>query len=92
MNSACRKRRSERAGELFQSFSIHSLPWLVFQDEKDSSLQVQTNRQKNRVYYNGSKKYVQPERLYSEGNKFSKKVMVYAVITWKIVSQPFFIG
>ena len=30
--------------------------------------------------------------LYSEGNKFSKKVMVFAVITWKRVSQPSFIG
>ena len=35
---------------------------------------------------------MQPERLYSEGNKFLKKVMVSAVITWKGVSQPFFIG
>ena len=35
---------------------------------------------------------MQPERLYSKGNKFSKKVMVSAVITWKGVSQPFFIG
>ena len=92
MNSACRKRRAERAGKLLQRFSIHSLPRLVFQDEKDFSLQVPTNRQNNRVYFNGPKKDVQPERLYSEGNKFSKKVMVSAVITWKGVSQPFFIG
>ena len=35
---------------------------------------------------------MQPERLYSEGNKFSKKVMLSTVITWKGVSQPFFIG
>ena len=31
-------------------------------------------------------------RLYSEGNKFSKKVMASAVITWKDVSQLSFIG
>ena len=37
-------------------------------------------------------KDVQPERLCSEGNKFSKKVMLSTVITWKGVSQPFFIG
>ena len=91
MNSACRKRRDERAGKLLQR-SIHSLPWLVFQDEKDRSLQVPTNFQNNRVYFNGPKKDVQLERLYSEENKFSKKVMVSAVITWKGVSQPFFIG
>ena len=33
MNSACRKRRAERAGKLLQCFSIHSLPRLVFHDE-----------------------------------------------------------
>ena len=64
----------------------------MFQDEKDFSLQVPTNRQNNRVYFNGPKKDVQPEHLYSEGNKFSKKIMVSAMITWKGVSQPFFIG
>ena len=64
----------------------------MFQDEKDFSLQVPTNCQNKRVYFNGPKKDVQPERLYREGNKFSKKVIVTAVITWKGVSQPFFIG
>ena len=87
MNSACCKRRAERAGKLLQCFCIHSLPQFVFQDEKDFSLQVPTNRQNNQVYFNGLKKFVQPERLYSKGNKFSKKVMVSAVITWKGVSQ-----
>ena len=42
MNSACRKRRAEWAGKLLQRFSIHSLPRLVFQDEKGFSLQVPT--------------------------------------------------
>ena len=92
MNSACHKRRAKRAGKLLQCFSIHSLPRLVFQDEKNFSLQVPTNRQNNQVCFNGPKKAVQLERLYSERNKFSKKVMVSAVITWKGVSQPFFIG
>ena len=81
MNSARRKRRAERAGKLLHRFSIHSFPRLVFQDEKDISLHVPTNRQNNGVYFSGPKKDVQPERLYSEGNKFSKKVMVSAVIT-----------
>ena len=91
MNSACRKRKAVRAGKLLQFFSSHSLPRLVFQNEKEFSLQVPTNRQNNRVYFIGPKKDVQPERLYSE-EKFLKKVMVSAVITWKSVSQPFFIG
>ena len=67
MNSAFRKRRAELAGKLLQRFSIYSLPQLVFQDERDFSLQVPINRQNNRVYFNGPKKDVQPERLYSEG-------------------------
>ena len=69
MNSACRNRRAERAGKLRQRFSINFLPWLVFRDEKDFSLQVPTNYQNNRFYFNGPKKDVQPERLYSKGNK-----------------------
>ena len=92
MNSACHKRRAEHAGKLLQHFSIHSLPWLVFQDEKDFFLQVPTNCQNNWVYFNSPKKDVQPEHLHCKGNKFSKKVMVSTVITWKGVSQPFFIG
>ena len=92
MNSTCLKRRTERAGKLLQLFSIHSLPRLLFQDKKDFSLQVPTNRQNNQVYFNGPNKDVQPERLCSEGNKFWKKVMVSILITWKGVSQPFFIG
>ena len=74
MNSACRKRRAERAGKLLQRFSIHSLPRLVFQDEKDFSLQVPTNRQNNRVYFNGPNKDVQPERLYAKETNFRKRL------------------
>ena len=92
MNSACRKRGAERAGKVLQRFSIHSSPRIVFQDEKDFFLQVPTNHQNNRVYVNSPKEDVQPERLYSEGKKISKKVMVSTVITWKGVSQLFFIG
>ena len=61
LNTACRERRAERARKLLERFSVHSLPRLVFQDEKDFSLQVPTNRQNNRVYFNGLKKDVQPE-------------------------------
>ena len=64
----------------------------MFQDEKDSSLQVLTNHQNNQVYFNGPKKDMQPECLYREGNKFLENVMVSAVMTWKGVSQPLFIG
>ena len=55
INSACHKRRAERVGKLLQRFSSHSLPRLVFQDE-EFPLQVPTNGQNNRVYFNGPKK------------------------------------
>ena len=64
----------------------------MFQDEKNFSLQVPINRQNNRVYFDVPAKDVQLERLYSEGNKCLKKFVVSAIITWKGVSQPFFIG
>ena len=82
----------ERAGKLLKRFSIHSLPQLVFQYEKDFSFQWPTNRQSNRVYFNGPKKDVKMERLHSKRNKYLKKVMGSAVISWKGVGQPFFIG
>ena len=61
MNAACRKRRTERAAKLYKRFSTHSLFRLVFQDEKDFSLQVPTNRQNNKVYFNGHKKMYSPK-------------------------------
>ena len=74
MNSACHEKRAERAGNLVKRFSIHFLPRLVFQDEKDFSLQVPTNRQNNRVYFNGPNKDVQPERLYAKETNFRKRL------------------
>ena len=44
MNSACRKRRVERAGKLLQRLSIHCLSRLEFQDDKDFSLNCQNNQ------------------------------------------------
>ena len=74
MNSACHKRRAKRAGKLLQCFSIHSLPRLVFQDEKDFSLQVPTNRQNNRVYFNGPKKMCNRNACTAKETNFRKKL------------------
>ena len=41
MNSECRKRRAERAGKFLQRFSIHFLPRLVFQAEKNFPFKYQ---------------------------------------------------
>ena len=60
LTDGCRKRRTERAAKLSRRFTVHSLPRLVFQDEKDFTLQVKTNRQNNRVYDSCPKKDVEP--------------------------------
>ena len=88
MNSACRKRRTERAEKLLQRFSIHSFPQLVFQDEKGFSLQVPTNCQNNRW----SQERRTTGTLVQKRKQVFEKGYVYAVITWKGLSQPFFIG
>lgn len=93
MNQGCRKRRQQRASNLANRFSSRfTIARLVFQDEKDFTLQVQTNKQNNRVYSQGCKRDVKPERLFHEGNKFTLKVMVSAVFSWKGVSKPYFVG
>ena len=92
LTDGCRGRRLERSSALLNRFSVYSLPRLAFQDEKDFSLQVCTNRQNNRVYGRGLKENIAPQRLFHEGNKFSKKLMVSAVVTWKGVSPPFFVS
>ena len=92
MSKGCRKRSLERSASLADRFSENSLRRLIFQDEKDFSLQVLTNRQNNRVYSSGPKAEIIPERLYHEGNRFSKKVMVSAILSWKGASKPFFVG
>ena len=63
MDSGCGNRRLERCSNLAKRFSVHSLPRLAFQDEKDFTVQVKTNRQNNRVYSRGAKGDVDPERL-----------------------------
>ena len=92
MTAGCRQRRTTRAGNLCKRFTKHHLPRLAFQDEKDFSLQVKANRRNNRVYGRGLKRDIAPSRLFHEGNKFTKKVMVSAVVTWKGVSPPFFVA
>ena len=77
---------------LAKRFSEHSLRRLVFQDEKDFPLQIPTNRQNNSVSFSGSKNDINPNRLFHEGNKFSKKVIISSVANWNGVSKPFFVG
>ena len=62
---------------------IFNFPYqfLSFQDKKDFTIQVKINRQNNFVYRYSLKKNIKLQRLYSQSDKFTVKVMVSAVIT-----------
>ena len=60
MDSGCGNRRLERCSNRAKRFSVHSLPRLAFQDEKDFTVQVKTNRQNNS---RGAKADIDAERL-----------------------------
>ena len=92
MANGCKQRRVEKSALLPKRFSVRSLRRLVFQYEKDFPLQIPTNRQNHRVYFSGSKNDIYPDRLFHEGNKFTKKVVVNVVVSWNGVSKPFFVG
>jgi transposase len=83
-------RRLERANHLLKRFPKWRTKKLCFQDEKDFTLQVPTNRQNNRIYISGTKKQVDKRRLFRPANKQSLKVMVSCVISYNGVSKPFF--
>lgn len=86
-----RLRRLDRARELLRAYGHRDVKRMCFQDEKDLTLQVPTNRQNNRCYTKGVKKDVSLDRLISEGNKFSKKVMISCCVSYEGITAPFFV-
>ena len=86
-----RLRRLVRARALLQRFPNWRVKKIVFQDEKDFTLEVPTNRQNNRIYIRGKKSEVDPKRLYHEGNRQSLKLMVSCCASYNGVTKPFFI-
>ena len=74
MNDSCRQKRTEKSGQLLQSFYGRSLPRLSFEDEKTSLI---TNRLNNQIYSKGGKSHVE-QKIFSEGTRFSVKVMILA--------------
>ena len=86
-----RERRLERSKKLLTRFPMRKVKLMTFQDEKDFTLEVPTNRQNNRVYSRGKKSDINEERLYHEGNKQSKKLMVSCCLSWNGVTPPFFV-
>ena len=85
------QRRVDRSRALFKRFRTGKVRQLVFQDEKDFPIQVPVNRQNNRVYGKGKKSEISSSRLYHRKNKFSKKLMVSACVSWNGTTKPFFV-
>ena len=92
LTNGCKQRRVEWSTFLAEWFSECSLCRLDFQDEKDFPLQIPTNNQNNCVYFSGSKNDINPNSLFHEGNKFTKKVTGSSVVSWNGISKPFFVG
>ena len=55
------------------------------------TLKVHTNRQNDRVYTEGKKSDICPNRLYHHRNRFSKKLMDSAGVSWNGKTDIFFI-
>lgn len=85
-------RRLKRAKNLYTRYNNDRIKLLVWQDEKDLTLQVPSNRQNNRIFIRGRKNDVNPARLYHPANKMSEKLMVSCLLSWNGVSKPFFVN
>ena len=94
MDDGARERRVNRATTLAEKFEKNSrkIERAVFQDESNFPLQIQANKQNNRVYFKGKKSDVPAANLCHEGNRQSKQVMVSAAVTWHGVTKPFFVN
>lgn len=76
-----KQKRKTRSRKLLDKFSHNDVKRIVFTDEKDFSLEVPINK-KNNVVYGTKKSDIPLSRLYHEENRFSKKVMVSAGVSW----------
>ena len=85
------ERRFARARNLYTRFDNERIKLLLWQDEKDFTIQVPSNRQNNRIFIRGRKSDVNPIRLYHPANKFTEKLMVSCLISWNGISKPFFV-
>ena len=63
---------------------------IVFTDEKDFPLEIPLNSMNN-VVYGKKKSDIPPSRLYHEQNRFTKKVMVSAGVSWNGKTQIHFL-
>ena len=91
VNANARHKRKTRSQALYRRFSLATAKKVIFTDEKDFTLEVPTNCQNDRVYAKGKKSDICPNRLYHHRNRFSKKLMVSAGVSWNGKTEIFFI-
>ena len=85
-----RSKRKTRCRLLLNRFTAEKVKNIIFTDEKDFTLEVARNRQNDRVY-GKRKRDIAPNRLYHETSRFTKNVMVSAVVSWKGKTRIHFI-
>ena len=85
-----KEKRKTRARRLLDNFNTRAVQNIVFTDEKDFPLEIPLNS-KNDVVYGKKKSDIPPSRLYHEQNRFTKKVMVSAGVSWNGKTQIHFL-
>ena len=91
MNANARHGRKTRSQALYRRFSLATVKKVIFTDEKDFTLEVPTNCQNDSVYAKDRKSDICPNRLYHHRNRFSKKLMVSAGVSWNGKTEIFII-
>ena len=79
-----------RARKLLDRFDSEEVKKIIFTDEKDFTIEVAKNRQ-NDVVYGPRKSDIPLSRLYTEVNRFSRKIMVSAGVSWEGKTKLHFI-
>ena len=83
MNDGCRNRRYAHAIALAEKFDCNTrmIEKIVWQDEKDVTLDVAVNLQNDQVYGKGKTSDVPDENLFASTIKMSRKIMVSTAIS-----------
>ena len=92
MSEGNQNRRNTSADSFKKRFGSNNIQMIqkrIWQDEKDFTLEVPVNLQNDRVYGKGKKSDILDKNLLSSTNKTSKKVVVFAAISWYDVTKPF---
>jgi len=82
INDATRQKRLLRATALLRRLTPRDTKTVFFTDEKAFYLNTPVCQQNNRVWSEGKKADVRPDRLLDQREKFSQHVMVSAGVCW----------